>query len=222
MEKTDNSMCEKFLSLPLFHGLNRRDFFDVISTLKLDFRKYRVGDFIAMQGDVCDSLICVIDGDINVEYRDENIAFILTEKMVEMPSLIELHNLFGVRHTYERSYISMAESRALIIDKHVFLFRLMEQPIVRNNLINLLCNQLRKSNDERGYKAPCSIDEKLRNCLLSYCSICGGEKIIRTRMCDLASMIGVSKMKVSNILHKWQQDSLVEMTRNSFIIKDLK
>ena len=52
----ETSMFERLLQLPLFQGMTKKEIYEVISRVKLDFTNYQAGDEIVLQGDPCKSL----------------------------------------------------------------------------------------------------------------------------------------------------------------------
>ena len=67
--------------LQFLQGLNFSDFNDILTSISLDFNTYNEGDVIVHQGDNCDKLIYILDGTFEVEYRDNDISFVVCIKI---------------------------------------------------------------------------------------------------------------------------------------------
>ena len=55
-------MYDTLLQLPLFQGLCKNDFTNIIGKVKLHFRKYNADDIIVEQGAPCTQLIFLLNG----------------------------------------------------------------------------------------------------------------------------------------------------------------
>ena len=60
----ENSMYDKLLLLPLFQGLCKEDFTNILEKVKLHFQKYTSGHYIARQDALCNSLIFILQGQV--------------------------------------------------------------------------------------------------------------------------------------------------------------
>ena len=60
------TMYDTLLQLPLFQGLCKNDFTNIIGKVKLHFRKYNADDIIVEQGAPCTQLIFLLNGEIPI------------------------------------------------------------------------------------------------------------------------------------------------------------
>lgn len=214
-------MTERMQMLPLLQGLTLADFDSIIASVKLDFHKYDADDIIATSGDRCQSLIYIIDGRFEAEYRSATQPFAISETCTDMPHLIEPHNLFGVKRTFERTYTFIEEGSTFVVSRDHFLRRLMAFDIVRSNYINMLCNNLRKSRDAAPFVCPATAEEKILKLISSHCLTPTGEKHVRAKMEAISSMVDETRLTVSGILNKWQDQGLIDLRRHGFTIHEL-
>lgn len=214
------SMFERMQSLPLLQGLTMQEFSDLIMNLKLDFQQWEEGDLIVGQGDRCNNLIYVIDGTFESELHDETTALILSEVYTSAPHLIEPYNLFGVKRSYERSYVFKSSGSTFSISREFFMQRMLHNNIVRSNYINFLCNNLRKANTLRMAVPQDSIEKKIKSVIASFCLFSKGEKNVRVKMSDLADLVDETRLNVSSVLNKWDDQGLIELRRYGFRIID--
>ena len=66
-------MYDTLLQLPLFQGLCKNDFTNIIGKVKLHFRKYNADDIIVEQGAPCTQLIFLLNGEITSQATITNI-----------------------------------------------------------------------------------------------------------------------------------------------------
>lgn len=215
-------MFERMQSLPLLQGLNLQDFNDLIINLKLDFQQWDEGDVIVSQGERTSNLIYIMDGVFEAEMHDANTALIISEvcsgKMT--PHLIEPYNLFSVKRTYERTYSFISKGATFTISRDFFVQRMLHNHVVRTNFINYLSNNLRKRNDARGAVPINGVEAKMKAAIASFCLTPDGEKVMRVKMNDFATLIDETRLNVSGVLNRWQAQGLIELRRYGFTIKE--
>lgn len=217
----ESSMLEKMQLLPLLQGMKLEDFHNFIYSTKLDFCQMADGDRIVEQGERCLSLIYILGGDFEAELHDNNAEIIVSEKSDAIPHLIEPYNMYGIKRTYERSYSFLSKGSTFTISRDNFMQKMTSFEVIRKNYINLLCNNLRKSNDALRFDYPQNAEVKLLKLVQSYCLFPEGEKNIFVKMNQLAEMTGETRLTVSKVLNKWQDKGLAELRRNCFTIKEL-
>ena len=217
-----NSMTEKMQMLPLLQGLTMQEFNQLIINLKLDFHQYGEGSTIVGQGERCTSLIYIINGQFEAEYHDDQRPLIVSETSRETPHLIEPYNLFGVKRTYERTYTCIGNVATFSIARDFFINKMMSIPILRSNYTNYLCNNLRKSKETSRFNHPTDISQKMIAAIQSFCLFKGGEKNVRMTMNDFADMIDETRLNVSGVLNRWEQEGFITLRRYGFTIKDIE
>jgi len=93
--------------------------------------------------------------------------------------------------------------------------------VFRMNFFNLLSNKA-----EQLYESIWSIDAqelegRLIHFIRSLCNTRRGTKVLRVKMEELANLLDDTRLNVSNVLNKWQEEGLVEMRRKEFVFHDV-
>ncbi len=215
-------MFEKMQSLPLIQGVGLGEFSEIIQSIKLDFEQYEAGDTIAHQDESCTRLIYIMDGTFDIEFRCDQPNMVLTESCGTNAYLIEPYNLFSVKRTFERTYTFRTKGSTFCIDKSTFLNRMLKNHIVRSNLINMTCNELRKFHDANLKATPLGVDGKICKLIRDMCKVPYGQKTVKVKMEDLAESIQETRLNVSKVLNIWSDNGLIELKRNAWNIVDLQ
>ena len=215
-------MYEKMRLLPLLQGLDSVAFDGILKFIKLDFNKFHAGDTFIREGDPCDRLVYIIDGEYEIDFRAQDVELMVTERSADVPHLVETYNLFSVQRNYERTYTFHSDGATFQIGRNVFVHKLLKYDVIRNNLINYACNQMRKQSEKKQIYTPCTVEGKIVQCLLSYCTLDSGYKNFRIKMLTLADMIKETRLNVSKVLNGWQDKGLIRMRRNGFETEDIK
>ena len=90
------TMYDTLLQLPLFQGLCKNDFTNIIGKVKLHFRKYNADDIIVEQGAPCTQLIFLLNGEMISQATDDQYPYSLVETLGS-PFVIETYSLFGMK-----------------------------------------------------------------------------------------------------------------------------
>ena len=110
------SMYDTLLELPLFQGLTKENITSIIEKVKMGFHTFEHKQNIASQGDKCNSLIFILDGNVAITSTDEKYNFRIEEE-ISGPYIIEPYSLFGMHTKYHASYSAINEVETLNIDK---------------------------------------------------------------------------------------------------------
>lgn len=215
------TMYDKLLQLPLFQGLCKSDFTQILEKVRLHFQNFETGNCIARQGSESGKLLFLLDGVITVETVDKENHFVLYEEL-DSPCVIEPYSLYGMRTRYTSSYIAKTGVGIVTIEKSYIMSILSKYPIFQLNFLNLLCNRAQSLQSKLWYTHIGDIDTKIVNFLLARCIRPIGKKTLRIRMEDLAMLINETRINVSRVLNEYQGLGLAELNRKEVIIPDLE
>lgn len=214
-------MYDTLLQLPLFQGLCKNDFTNIIGKVKLHFRKYDAEDIIVEQGEPCDQLIFLLNGEIISQATDEQHSYSLFETFGS-PFVIEPYSLFGMQTRYTATYKARTETNIVTIDKSFVLAELNNYEIFRLNYLNILSNRAQVANDKLWNSYAGSIQDKIVNFILLRSMRPDGEKVLKIKMEDLANLIDETRINVSKVLNDLQEKKLIQLTRKEIYIPALE
>lgn len=215
------TMYDTLLQLPLFQGLCKNDFTNIIGKVKLHFRKYNADDIIVEQGEPCDQLVFLLNGEIISQATDNQQIYSLFETFGS-PFVIEPYSLFGMQTSYTATYRARGEVNIVTIDKSFVLSELNNYEIFRLNYLNILSNRAQVANDKLWNSHIGNIQDKILNFLLARAMKPEGEKVLKVKMEDLASMIDETRINVSKVLNEMQEKRLVQLRRKEIYIPSLE
>ncbi|MEI3055624.1 MAG: Crp/Fnr family transcriptional regulator [Phocaeicola plebeius] len=134
------TMYDKLLQLPLFQGMSKFDFTDILEKVKIHFNKYEPGSCLVRQDTPCNQLIFVLDGEVQIESKDRAHQYTIWETF-KSPNVIEPYSLFGMRPYFTASYTAVTEVNTLNIDKSYILNELCRYEVFNLNYMNMLSNR---------------------------------------------------------------------------------
>lgn len=213
-------MYDTLLQLPLFQGLSKHDFTEIIGKTKLHFSKYQDNKLIINQGDVCNKLFFLLNGKLKSQTIDANNLYSLSET-IDSPSVIEPYSLFGMKPFFQASYTTSEKAELVSISKTDILFELNCYEIFRINYLNILSNRSQNSFDKLWNTHIGSTREKIINFISIKCNRADGEKLLCIKMEDFARLINDTRINVSKVLNEMQSEKLVELSRKEIYIPEL-
>lgn len=215
------TMYDTLLQLPLFQGLCKNDFTNIIGKVKLHFRKYDADDIIVEQGEPCDQLIFLLNGEIISQATDEQHSYSLFETF-ESPFVIEPYSLFGMQTRYTATYKARIETNIVTIEKSFVLAELNNYEIFRLNYLNILSNRAQVAYEKLWNSYAGSIQDKIVDFILLRSMRPDGEKVLKIKMEDLANLIDETRINVSKVLNDLQEKKLIQLTRKEIYIPALE
>lgn len=213
-------MYETLLQLPLFQGLCTDDFTCIIEKVKFHFRSYSGNEVIMNQGDACNQLAFLLEGNLLSKRTDDKHGFKLIET-ITAPAIIEPYSLFGMYPYYESTYQAQEEVKLLVIDKSYILSELSNYEIFRLNYLNLLSNRAQVNQRKLWNTHIGSLEEKLANFFLSRCLKPEGTKTLQIGMEELAGLINETRINVSRKLNELREKNIILLRRKEIHIPEM-
>lgn len=215
------TMYDTLLQLPLFQGMSKLELSEVIEKAKFHFQKFKEKELMFAQGEPCDKLVFILSGEVVAETVASCGTFSLLE-YYDKPLIVEPCSLFGKRPSFKSSYTAQGTVGVLTIDKQYIYSVLDKYEVFRMNLFNLLSNKA-----EQLYEKVWAIDaQELEGRLIYFirnlCSTSCGVKVLKVKMEDLAKLLDDTRLNVSNVLNKWQEEGVIEMRRKEFVFRDIE
>lgn len=216
-----STMYDKLLLLPLFQGLCKEDFTAILEKVRLHFQKYTAGSCIVKQGDYCNNIIFILQGETRAESADQTYHYTIHETL-KSPQIIEPYSLFGMYPQYTASYYAHTNVNAVTIDKAYILSELNKYEIFQLNYLNMLSN--RAQTIYRKLRSPHASDtlDKIVNFMLLRCITPTGEKKLQIRMEDLAEQIDDTRINVSKVLNELKNEGIIRLSRRVIEIPSME
>ncbi|ERI81065.1 cyclic nucleotide-binding domain protein [Bacteroides pyogenes F0041] len=215
------TMFDTLLQLPLFQGLCRQDFTQILDKVKLHFVKYKAGETIIESGKSCEQLCFLLRGEIAIVTASPQKSYTVVE-LIEAPYLIEPQALFGMSREYVSSYVAYTESHIVSISKPFLLSDLFKYEIFRLNYMNIIGNRAQNLYSRLWEEPPSGLREKMIRFFLVHCERTQGKKIFKVKMDDLARHLDHTRLNTSRMLNEMQDEGLIELHRKEVVIPDFE
>lgn len=206
------SMFETLLNLPLFQGLSRNDLTLILEKVKFRFRNLNDGDVLQQQGTPCEDMVFLMNGEVSVKTEMEGCDMTFYESR-RAPVLIQPETLFGLHPAYTHSFIAKTAVTVVEIEKGIVLSDLFNYDVFRLNFFNVLCTQSQYLSSLLWRHIPDQVEDRIAHFFLTHAISPVGDKALRTRMCDFADYLSVSRIALSRALNHLNDKGLILLSR---------
>lgn len=205
----------RLASVPLFTGLSGEDLYMVCERVKLRWVKLHAEQTLIQQDETCGHLTILLEGRLN-RLTEHGKKLWRVEDVVCGPLVIEPEQLYGLKCRYRHGYAAKTDCLVLMIRKDEMRRTLLNLPLWRTNLLNLLASSMVK---EREWNEPGNWDIGKRICRfgLDYLSAVDEPHRLFIRQVDLGLMLGESRRTISHEVHRLIDDGKVKIRPNMII-----
>lgn len=213
-------MYDKLLQLPLFQGLGKNEFTQIIEKVKFHFHRFSPDTIMVREEEACDRLIFILDGEVLCEAYDPDQKYMLQETL-KAPCIIEPYSLFGIRPFYSATYFAATETNVLTIEKRFLLENLRLYDIFMLNYLNILSSRAQMLNKRLWDTRIGNTYERIMSFLTLRCTNQQGPKTLFVRMEDFADLLTDTRLNISAALNDMQKNGLIKLSRKKIFVPDL-
>ena len=214
-------LYDSLQSSPLFQGLTSDNLLQIIGQTKFTFRKIAAGDIIKKEGEQCNRLALVVNGQAkSIAYADDHGYSI--EENVAAPYTLQPECMFGLQLHYTRTFIATTTCDIVEIDKDD-LMRISDEFIIfRMNLVNYISALSQKTTRKLWHPIPADAHDRIVHFIKTHCSSPTGPKTMRIKMTRLAQETGLGRRAVSEILNTMRDENLLTFSRGIIEINHIE
>lgn len=185
---------------------------DIVGYTKLGFHKYENGQDIVQEHEECHELLFLQSGVLTASKSSANHSYTVVER-VEAPMLVEPERLFGLHQHYSYSYCALSDCHLMTIGKADVLRLCASHKLFLLNLLGMLSTSAQRQNNRLWHQRPDNIEQAIVRFLGERMRTPKGEKTVKIKMQTLATAIGESRLSVSRVLNRWDEEALICISR---------
>ncbi len=208
---------DSLMTLPLFLGFSATELSHAAGTTRFDFRKYVDGEVIAAEGDACDQLRFLLQGEMMVIAESDDRAY-RVEELLSGPEILQPERVFGLRQRFTKTFIAHGPCNMMFLQKTEVVRLCEEFDLFRLNLLNIIATQAQRTADKLWHTPPQTLERHIIKFLMSRCMYPAGKKIIYIKMSRLGEELNVSKRSISYALNKMREKGLLQLSRERIVI----
>jgi CRP-like cAMP-binding protein len=206
---------------PVFKGLSEQELLKAFLNKHHFTRSYQVGEMIALSGDRCNHLMCILEGSVKGEMVDFSGKTITIEN-IAAPRILALAFLFGKENTFPVNILANERTRILYVPKYEFLKMLQGDIRILENYLNAVSARAQFLSEKIRFLSFKTIRGKIAHYLISHLEEDKKTVLLKHTQQQLSELFGVERPSVARTLGELEGDGFIESGRKSIIIKDLQ
>src|ERR1051325_11526826 len=185
-------------------------------------RHYAANAQIICKGDPGSSMMVVLRGRVVVRAPSSEGKEVILNLINEGEILGEIALLDGKERTADAT--AMTDCELLVVTRRSFL-PLLEQPVVARELLNVLCERLRRTSEQLEDVLFLDVQARMAKTLLRFAEARGASKpgmrvVLGMSQRELGNLVGASREKVNRRLQAWRRAGIIAIEKGTIFIRD--
>lgn len=216
-------MVNLLLEGPLCNSLTDKNREEIMSHPLTRVRTFKKGESIVYQGDRCNHLHLLIEGEVKGEMTTDSGDQLIIE-IIKAPGPLAPAFLFAENNTFPVTAIAMEMSRLISIPKELVVKLLQENLHFLREYISYNSDKTQFLSNKLQLLSIKTIKGKLAHYLLEQLSLCHSISpaintfLLEKNRTQLAQFFGVSRPALARIFSEIQQEGAIEAKRNEITI----
>jgi CRP/FNR family transcriptional regulator, cyclic AMP receptor protein len=203
----------------LFRGLGSTERNALFSRIRI--RTYTAGDTIFLMGSPGDKMMAVLSGKVRISVPSHEGRELLLAILFPGEVFGEIALLDGKERTADAT--AMSDCSLAVLERRQILSFFESHPGAWSNIVNVLCDRLRKTDEHLSEVAFLQLPARLAKALLR--GISGEEHPGRVDQIELSqrelgNLVGAARESVNKCLRGWQDDGIISIKGGVITIKD--
>ena len=220
----DKNIMELLTKSPLAKGLDKCALEEFLKSSKVTHKKYASGEMIFHEGDVPNKLYLLMEGKVNI-LKDTYLG-----RQLVLGEISKAGDIFGEVYlflghkAYDMYTMAVQDSSLLEISSSFFLDT--DQTVlpltihIQQNLLRVIASKAYFMHNRLKILTSGSLREKIARFLFQYADANGKCRIHGSRE-QMAAQLAVARPSLSRELGKMQQEGILSICGEEFVIKDL-
>jgi CRP/FNR family transcriptional regulator, cyclic AMP receptor protein len=186
--------------------------------------RYAEGDQILAKGDPGNSMMAVLKGRVIITAPSPDGRQMVLSVMHEGDVFGEIGMLDGKERTADAS--AMSDCELLIVPRGSLLALLERRPELYLRLLIVLCERLRRTNEQVEDLAFLDLEARIAKVLVRLAEENGGAAkppvAVKISQRTLGELVGGSRESVNKHLQDWKRSGIIALGKGSIVVNDLK
>ena len=200
---------KKLAEAPVFRGLSERVLENFIGRTPNALREFGIGDFIALQGTVCQSLYLLYSGRVRTNMVNEEGKQVTIEE-IEAPRLLAPAFIFATDNRFPVNITTLTNCEVLVLNRTDFVDLMHREKIVMQNFLRIISD--RSIFLSRKLNAFALQDLKTR--LLAYLR---EHENPRSRQ-EIADILGVARPSLARVLSELADEGYLRIEKRKITV----
>ena len=201
----------------LFKGLGEKDLGNILLSMNKFFYKYKKGEIIANEGDGCESIGLIINGDVEIQKIYSNGKYIVLKKFGN-------NNVFGEaivfsdKNFYPATVVASTDCEIFYVKKQNIVNLCMTNKMILENFMTLLSKKILILNDKITTISFKTVKSKVINYILNNVEEENNELYLKESKEKIAASLGIPRPSLSRELINLRNLGLIDFDRKTIKI----
>jgi CRP-like cAMP-binding protein len=188
--------------------------------------KYAEGDQIVSKGDPGDSMMAVLKGRVSISAPSDDGRQVVLTVMRDGDVFGEIALLDGKERTADVT--AATDCEVLVVPRRSLLALLERRPDICIDLMLVLCERLRRTNEQVEDLAFLDLEARIAKVLVRLAEENGGDTAaaipvgVKISQRALGELVGGSRESVNKHLHAWKQSGIIAIEKGAIVIRDIE
>lgn len=210
------------LKCVLFRNMNSEEIEKVLENIPNNLKSFPSGEIIAIEGDSCDSVGIILDGNIEI-HKSFASGKLVTINHFEAGNIFGEALVFSGSHKYPATIISSDSSRVMFVDRNDIIKLMTLDTRILNNFMGVLSNRILMLNQRLTNLTLDTLRKKIANLLIeeykkqntNYITLPFSRK-------KMAEMLNIPRPSLSRELVKMKEEGMIDFYKNKVKILDME
>lgn len=210
------------LECVLFKNMNIEEIEKVIENIPINLKNYPPDEIIAIEGDSCDSVGVILDGNIEI-HKSFASGKLVTINHFEAGDIFGEALVFSGEHRYPATIISSGSSIVMFVDRNDIIKLMTLDTRILNNFMGVLSNRILMLNQRLTNLTMDTLRKKIANLLLEQHKIQKSKYItLPFSRKKMAEMLNIPRPSLSRELINMKNDGIIDFQKNKVKILDIE
>lgn len=205
----------------LFKNIDEETISKLLESITWTVEKYKTNDVIAIEGDSCDRLGIILNGNIEIHKPFES-GQVVTINHFSQGNIFGEALVFSGTHEYPATIISSDKSEVLFISRQDVVDLMSLNKIILNNFVGVLSNRILMLNEKMTNLSYNSVRKKVANMILTAHR---KQKSLNIELPygrkKMAELLNIPRPSLSRELINMKNENLIDFHKNEITILNL-
>nr|WP_300002854.1 Crp/Fnr family transcriptional regulator [Tissierella sp.] len=206
----------------LFKGMKEDRIDEILSLIDYTINDYKKNEIIAIEGDDCNSLGIILEGDIEI-HKPFPSGKIVTIKHFSAGNVFGEALVFSGKHVYPATIIADEPSKIMYLKRQTIVTLMTEDEMIINNFMGVLSNRIIMLNNRLTDLSLDTLRKKISNILITEYK---NQQSLNIKLPysrkKMAELLNIPRPSLSRELVNMKEAGILDFNRNMIKILNLK
>lgn len=213
---------QSLLKCPIFYGMINSEVFEMIESSRARVKVFPEKALIALQGEVCNNLMVVLEGSVQGEMIDNTGKLIVIDQ-IQAPNPIAHAFLYADNHEFPVNIVATSDTKILYFERDAFVKLLQQNAILLTNFLRIISNTTRFLSQKLQFHVFKTIKSKIAAYFMKkYKPENGKVYLLDETQQELADRFGVARPSLARAIGEMVKEGMIEMEQKQMKVLNVK